>query len=832
VRKASSPARQNHRAALPTPVNPLLGREDDVAAACDRLRNQGVRLLTFTGPGGSGKTRLALAVAEQLQADDAFADGIAFISLASLRDASLLMNTLAHALGVSEAAGQSMREAMADALRDKRLLLVLDNFEQVSAAAADVAALLAHAPRLFILATSRAALNVSGEHVQPVQPLPLPAAHASIEDLTAQPAIALLVARIRAHTPSFAVTPDNAADLMAVCTRLDGLPLALELAAARLKVLSLPELRERLDASLALLTDGPRDLPERQQMLRATIDWSYQLLTPPLQQQFEHLAAFAGAWSLDACLALGGTIAGLSNLVDNSLVQRLTTEDGEARFSMLETVREFARDQLAQRAEAEAAQVHRAHAGHFLALACQANLGQLRPERERWLERMEAEHDNLRAALDWSIASDARLATQLAACLWPLWYLRGHLSEGRAWLTRVLDHANANATSDTEQADLAAARALFGMSRLTWAQRGYAEAQPWAEASLHMFQALGGEQGERGVADCLNLLGEAAMERGDFAQASALHERNLALSVALGDPQRIAHAQFNLGDVAIVLGQYDRAEAHYERSLALMRAVGDTVGVANALYHLGKVAHYKSDFALAAQRYAESLALHQDAGNRRNIALLLIKLGEVLCYRGQARLGVEMFEDAANLCRELGYREGLGMADYNLAYEAFEAGDLARAEALNAASRAAFEAVGIRWGLSLTLGLEGVLLAARSNPQQAWRVQTHCLDLWRELKSPRGVVIALNRLGDLACARDDHAEAQRLFRQALAQARDCGDRYGMAISLEGLAVVLATRGDDASLLLAQAAALREAMGAPLRSSERGRIEKVCAVHSV
>jgi tetratricopeptide (TPR) repeat protein len=599
-------------------------------------------------------------------------------------------------------------------------------------------------------------------------------------------------------------------------------------------------------------------------MLRATIDWSYQLLTSPLQQQFERMAVFAGTWSLDACLALGGTIAGLNHLTDNSLVQRVTAADGEARFSMLETVREFAREQLAQRAEAEAAQVHRAHAAHFLALACQADLWQLRPERERWLERLEAEHDNLRAALDWSIASDARLAIQLAACVWSLWYLRGHLSEGRAWLTRVLDRANATTNDGAHhvaQADLAPAQALFGMSRLTWALHGYAEAQPWAEASMHMFQAVGGEQGERGVADCLNVLGEAAMERGDFAQASAMHERNLALSTALDDPQRIAQAQFNLGDVTIVLGQYDHAEAHYERSLALMRALGDTVGVANALYHLGKVAHYKSDFALAAQRYAESLALHQDAGNRRNIALLLIKLGEVLCYRGQAHLGAEMFEDAASLCRELGYREGLGMATYNLAYEAFEAGDVERAEALNAESRAVFEALGIRWGASLTLGLEGVLLAARGDQPQAWRAQMRCLDLWRELKSPRGAVITLNRLGDLACARDDHAKAERLFQQALAQARDCRDRYGMAISLEGLAVALSglpdvpqfvgnaaesvpggratesapydrsfvwvthlpPREDNASLLLAQAAALREDMGAPLRPSECERI---------
>jgi predicted ATPase/DNA-binding SARP family transcriptional activator len=831
VRKASSPARQQHYAPLPTPVNPLLGREGDVAAACDRLRSQGARLLTLTGSGGSGKTRLTLAVAAQLQGDGAFADGVAFVSLASLREPSLLMNAIAKTLGVSEAEGQCMRQALVDAIHDRHLLLVLDNFEHVSAAAADVAALLAHAPRLFVLATSRTALNVSGEYVQSVHPLPLPTAHASIEDLTAQPATALLVARIRAHTPSFAVTSDNAADLIAICARLDGLPLALELAAARLKVLSLPALCERLDASLALLTDGPRDLPERQQMLRATIDWSYQLLAPPEQRLLARLSVFSGGWSLDACLAIGGSIQGLANLIDNSLIQRIPIADGdgEVRFSMLETVREFAKERLAH--DDEASHVHRAHAAHLLSLAQQADVARLRPERERWLERLEAEHDNLRAALDWSIASDAHLAIQLAACVWPLWYLRGHLSEGRAWLTRVLGRANATSSDDAHpaaQADLATAQTLFGMSRLTWAQRGYAEAQPWAEASLNVFQALGSEESERGVADCLNLLGEAAMERGDFAQASALHQRTLALSEALGDEQRIAQAQFNLGDVAILLGQYDRAEAHYERSLALMRALGDTVGVANALYHLGKVAHYKSDFALAAQRYAESLALHHDAGNRRNIALLLIKLGEVLCYRGQAHLGAEMFEDAASLCRELGYREGLGMATYNLAYEAFEAGDSTRAEALNAESRAMFEALGIRWGVSLTLGLEGVLLAAHGNLQQAWRAQTRCLNLWRELKSPRGTVITLNRLGELASAQGNPAEAERLLRQSLADARRCEDRYSIAISLEGLASAQSGLPD----LLAQAAALREDMGAPLRPSERERIRRASAVHSL
>ncbi|CAA9527430.1 MAG: hypothetical protein AVDCRST_MAG73-519 [uncultured Thermomicrobiales bacterium] len=630
---------------LPTPLTALLGRDAEVAELVGLLATH--RLVTLTGPGGVGKTRLAVEVARVAAAG--FPDGVAFVDLSPVRDPDLVLPAAAHVLGVREAPDVPVPEALAAAIGDRRTLLVLDNLEQVIEAAPAIAALLAACPHLAVLATSRAPLAVRGERVLPVEPFPVQAAAASLGVLAASPAARLFAERAAAVKPGFALTEDNLPAVAAICSRLDGLPLAIELAAARVKLLTPEALLARLDGRLPLLTSGPRDLPDRQRTLRGAIAWSHDLLSAKEQVLFRRLAVFAGGWTPEAAEGAAnpdGALdiwAELAGLVDHSLV-RQEEGSGGARFRMLETIREFALERL--ELSGEAASFRDAHAAHYLALTQEARNETSGPEQGRWLDRLEAELGNLRAALAWATErADALTALGLANSLEKLWDARGLLREGRHWLERASALPMDGVRPETR------AQALSNAGSVAQALGDLEGARVLQERALTILRELDSEGGGRGTAHVLNRLGIVALLRGDHGRADALQEEALARFRELGDASDVATVLNNLGVTADDRGDFARARRLFEDALALQRDVGDTQAVAISLGNLGEVARDEGDLAGAAIYYREALALWAELKDRWNAATALDGAAGLAVLQGKPE-GAARLAAAAEAMRE------------------------------------------------------------------------------------------------------------------------------------------------------------------------------------
>ena len=644
--------------ALPVPPTALLGREHEVAAVRALLLGEGVRLVTLTGPGGIGKTRLGLQVAAELS--EHFGDGVFFVSLAPISDPALVAPTIARALNLREIErGTRPPEEILEAyLAGKRVLLLLDNFEQVTAAAPLVADLLAQCPGLSALVTSREPLHLRGEREYPLPPLALPSTPADATTLARYPATALFLERALAVKPDFTIADTTAAAIAEICARLDGLPLAIELAAARVKHLSPEALVARLSSRLGLLTAGPRDLPDRQRTLRDAIAWSYDLLAPAEQMLFRRLAVFAGGCTLEAaeaiCPAGGGleidVLEGLASLTDKSLVREADTGvEHEPRYTMLETIREFSLEQLAASGEADA--LRRAHADYFLDLAQRAEPFLTGAQQGLWLERLDREHGNLRLALAWARDSGASaLGLRLAAAIWRFWYTRGDLSEGRGWLEELLARTAAPEAGALQLQSIRA-RALVGAATLSSIQFDPDRATMQGEESLR----LGRELGDKAVmADALNVLGLLALHRGDVARAAALCAEGLALDRELGDPWATARALLSLGQSAYAQANYAHAGALFTEGLALMRQAGSISHSATALLYLGHVAREQGDLARAARNYRESLAMSQGLGDKLRMARGLEGLATLGGVQGHAAHAARLLGAAAAVRETLG----------------------------------------------------------------------------------------------------------------------------------------------------------------------------------
>ncbi len=634
----------------PLPAMALIGREAELADVFALLREAGARLLTLTGPGGVGKTRLALGVMDEwLDPGDAL-----FMPLAPLHDSALVPSAIAQALGLHETGGQTPLESLIARLRERPALLVLDNCEHLPLVAKVVAELVTRCPALRVLATSRAALRVAGEREYPVRPLarPDPARLPAPDALLQYPAARLFVERATAARPGFRVTAAHIPAIVGICARLDGLPLAIELAAARTKILPPQALLARLGAApLGVLAGGARDLPARLQTMRDAIAWSYDLLEPDARALFRRLAVFVGGWTLEAaeavCRVDGGTtphvLDGLADLADQSLLRSDEQPDGEARFMMLETIRQYGLERLAASGEGETAR--RGHAAYYVALAEEAAPALRGPEQAVWLARLEAEHDNLQAALRWSLCEGGArlLGVRLAGALWRFWVMHGHLSEGRRWLEAALDTGDAApAVPDTSRAHI-----LNAAGNLAYLQDDYGRAVALFEESLVLRRAL---EDRQGIAAALSNLGNVALRQGECARAMALCEEALALQRLLGDAWGIASTTQNIGTVALRQGKYGRAAALFEEALALRRAVGDTRGAALTLQNLGLTMYRQGAYERAAPLLKEGLSLRRALGDKQGVANALMALAHI-AYRQDN-------PDRAGLL----YREGLQLA--------------------------------------------------------------------------------------------------------------------------------------------------------------------------
>jgi predicted ATPase/serine/threonine protein kinase len=724
---------QNRPNNLPVYPTALIGREAEINAIEKLLQQADVRLLTLTGPGGTGKTRLSLEVAANCI--DQFNDGAFVVSLAPINDAGLVASAIAQTLGIAETGSMSLLESLKQSLRNKSMLLVLDNFEQLVSAAPLVAELSAACLGLKILVTSRALLRLRGEHEFAVPPLPLPDLKRlpSIEALEISPAVALFVERARAVRSDFNLKAENAGTVAEICARLDGLPLAIELAAARIKLLSPQAMLARLDNRLRLLTGGARDLPARQQTMRGAIAYSYDLLAESEKRLFRLLAVFVGGFTLEAAEELCNRLAladvealeEVSSLLDNSLLRREEAAQGDARFMMLETIREYGLERLAESAESESAA--REHANLFLDLVTKVEPELRGAEQVAWLDCLAQEHDNLRAALRWAIENQrAETGLRIAAALWRFWEVRGHLSEGRQALEQLLALAKddegliaerakalyvagslARSQADYHRAktllreglalyqqlknDQGIASSLNRLGILAFDQSHYGEAKRLIEEGLHLYRKL---KDKYGIAASLTMLGAASLKQGDYEQAIAFQEESISLRRELGDKLCVASSLNDLGVVSLDRGDYGRARELFEESLTVFRQLGDRLGIASSLNNLGELAQHQGDYERASALYAESLCILRELGDKRDIATLLNNMGDIAQHHGDYLQASALYVESLALLQEVGERLTLSPCFEGLAAVACALGQAESAAQLFGTAEALREAVG------------------------------------------------------------------------------------------------------------------------------------------
>jgi predicted ATPase/Tfp pilus assembly protein PilF len=674
---------------LPVQPTPFIGRAKQLAAIKELLMNAETRLVTLMGPGGTGKTRLSLQVAQELL--DQFINGVYFVPLADDTDASQLISRVAQQLEVREG-GRPLLENVKDYLRDKRMLLVMDNFEQLVSAAPIVADLLVAAPQLKIITSSRIALNLHGEREFPVPPLELPQVEneSAWENLIENESVILFVGRARAVHPNFALTKDNASSIAEICRRLDGLPLALELAAARIKLLGPQAILVRLDDKLKLLTGGARDLPTRHQTLRNTLEWSYDLLNQDEKILYARLSVFVGGFTLEAAEAVCNSegkldiLEGLTSLVNNSLLrQQEETADGESRFEMLETIRSYALERLAESGEIDA--LRAGHAQYYSGIILnQAGLQIYSSNALYWLNWFEQELDNIRATLTWGLSSPQGIqpGTGLVFMLVWFWYRRGRFIEGLEWADKYLAVSDVQKSPPLRALVLASSgmMALWQgkqdvalsklqealpivqtleddlMAAMTQMANGIAfinmgrdgDAQPLLEQAIRFFK-----KADQRYFHALAVvhLGNAELGLGNVEQARAYHEEALAEARVIDENWLISFALNNLGEVARTQGQFDLARKYYEECEALLRATGDRGDVARFVHNLGYIAQHEEDFELAEAKFRKSLAMFRRLGNRRGIAECLAGLAGLKARQGQTEWGAIMLSAAESVLK-------------------------------------------------------------------------------------------------------------------------------------------------------------------------------------
>lgn len=772
---------------LPQELTSFIGREREISQIKQLLFS--ARLLTLIGPGGCGKTRLALKIAADLIND--YADGVWLVELAPLTDPALIPRQISAVLGLPEARGRSAQQTLLEHLKPKNLLLVLDNCEHLVHGCAHCAeALLRACPRVQILATSREAFSIRGETLFAVPPLSLPDLSRPLPTpkvLQQYEAIALFVERAQAVQPKFALTKQNAPTVVQLCRQLDGLPLAIELAAARVKSLSIEQIAARLDDRFRLLGEGSRTAPLHQQTLQTMMDWSFNLLSEQEQALLRRLSVFSGGFTLEAaesvCVGEGieakEVLRLLTHLVDKSLVKLEGEQDAEMRYGLLETVRAYSQEKLIAAGEEE--RVRDRHQNYYIALVERAWDELDGPNQAFWLNRLETEHDNLRAVLSYALAQpEPTPALRLAKGLWYFWYLHGYIAEGRQWLQKVLTKAQGVKTE-------LYARVLNGAGRLACEQGDYTTARALHEETLKIYQAL---NDRRGIASQLINLGVVASYQGQHQQACSYYEHALTIFRELGNIWGMIRATANLSSAAIEQGEYDRAHAYAEQELALCREAGDRGSTAWALHRLGGLAQHRGEYERALALYKESFATFQELGDRWGIASTLSSLGSIAHAQGDFSSAQKHYEESLHIRRELGDQQHIAYALINLGSVAVRQGEYERARSL-------FE---------------------------------ESLSLFQQMEVRGGKAQALGGLASVAYHQNEYDRAEALYQESLRLHQEGGEKPNIIDCLEGLATVAHARGQlpRAVILFAAAQTLREALELRRAPSESADSERELA----
>ena len=848
-----APVVQTPPVRIPFPVSELIGREAETEEVASLLAAR--RLITLTGTGGVGKTRLALEVAARSASN--FPDGVYFVDLSPLTDPAQVLPAVARMLEMPEANNVPLLDALRTYLVRKRALLIVDNCEHLlESCAVSLAALLESLPELSIMATSRMPLGIAGEQVwrvpslafpDPATPPPGPL----VEALQEYDGPRLFVERARASSSAFSLTEKNAPAILQICARLDGIPLALELAAARIASLSAEQIQERLEDAFRLLTTGAQTALPRQRTLRALVDWSYDLLDEPERALLRRLSAFAGGWTLEAaeavCSSGGGERATarvapthnflvgaalapvpspsvalhpltsdprpptpaevldvLTGLVDKSLV--LAADAGGAmRYRMLETIRQYAQERLIESGERETVQAR--HRDYFLSWAEAVKLRLSGSAQGMWLSLLEAEHDNFRQALAFCLeeADGGAAGLRLGEALQGFWMTRGHLSEGRERLTAILSHPGAEERTRTR------AEVLKGTGKLAEMQGDYSPARSLYADALAIFREI---RDRNGVAAALNDLGNVNREQGDYASAISLYKESLTIFRASGDNGGIAQGLGNLAYADLEQGEYVSARARFEETIALQRELGDGNGVAHCLVNLGIIAREQGDYAAARSLYEQGLTIFRELGNRNSIASLLNNLGNLARDHGEYAAAQTLYAESLTLRRELGDRNGVAVTLNSQGNAARDQGDDVSAHALYGECLAIFREVGDKMGVAYALNALGLIALDRGDYAAARSLFEEGLALFRDLSDKNGVAGSLFDLGELARRQADYSAAFSLFKESLRLQRELKDKKRIASTLDAFASLALHEGyaARAALLWAAEITLRDALG--------------------